>query len=176
MCDLFVSFSYFTISKEFPSFFLTQHPPSPPPRKESLKCSVFSVFSHVKGWQLLDMGGWAGTGGRASTRKRAAASVRITTQDKNKRGKQEERTDVIVWNLARDVFLSTVLLPPRQDLQKGAKYGVCKASRKDDSQCRSRNWPGFDPSILWHSEIWGAADGSVLNIVWKKKKSKKIPL
>ncbi len=109
------------------------------------------------------MGGWAGTVGRASTRKRTAASVRKTTQDKNKRGKQEERTGVIVWNLARLVFLSTVLLPPLQDLQKGAKYGVRKASRKDeiygrvvrasDSQCRSRNCPGFDLRILRHSGI-----------------------
>ena len=70
------------------------------------------------------MGGWPGTGAEGfHYRKRAAASVR-TTQDKNKRGKQEERTGVIVWNLARLVFLSTVLLPPLQDLQKGATYGV----------------------------------------------------
>ncbi len=34
----------------------------------------------------------------------------------------------------------------------------------------------FDPSILRHSEIWGAADEAVLNNVHKKKKSKKIPL
>jgi hypothetical protein len=34
----------------------------------------------------------------------------------------------------------------------------------------SRNCPGFDPSILRHSGIWGAADETVLNIVHKKKK------
>ncbi len=42
--------------------------------------------------------------------------------------------------------------------------------RASDSQCRSRNWPGFDPSILRHSEIWGAADEALLNIIQKKKK------
>ncbi len=37
-----------------------------------------------------------------------------------------------------------------------------------DSQCRSRVCPGFDPSILRHSGIWGAADEAVLNILHKK--------
>ncbi len=32
--------------------------------------------------------------------------------------------------------------------------------------------PGFDPSILRHSGIWGAADEAVLNIVHKKKNPK----
>jgi hypothetical protein len=40
-----------------------------------------------------------------------------------------------------------------------------------DSQCRSRNCPGFDPSILQHSGIWGAADVAVLIKYWKIKKS-----
>ncbi len=40
-----------------------------------------------------------------------------------------------------------------------------------DSQCRSRNCPGFDPSILRLSGIWGAADEAVLNIVHEKKSS-----
>ncbi len=35
-------------------------------------------------------------------------------------------------------------------------------------QCR--NSPGFDPSILRHSGIWGAADEAVLNCVHEKKK------
>ncbi len=39
---------------------------------------------------------------------------------------------------------------------------------KSDSQCRSRNCPGFDPSVLRHSGK-GAADESVLNKVLKKK-------
>ena len=34
----------------------------------------------------------------------------------------------------------------------------------------------IDPSILWHSGIWGAADEAVLNNAHKKKKSKKISL
>jgi hypothetical protein len=40
--------------------------------------------------------------------------------------------------------------------------------RASDSQCRSRNCLGFDPSILRHSGIWGAANEAVLNIVNKK--------
>ncbi len=35
------------------------------------------------------------------------------------------------------------------------------------------NAVGFDPSILRHSGIWGAADDAVLNIVDKKKKNPK---
>jgi hypothetical protein len=46
--------------------------------------------------------------------------------------------------------------------------------RASDSQCR--NCPGFDPSILRHSGICGAADEAVLNFVHKKRKSKKSPL
>ncbi len=42
--------------------------------------------------------------------------------------------------------------------------------------CRSRNSPGFDPSILRHSGIWGAADEAVLKQYKEKNKSKKIPL
>ncbi len=40
--------------------------------------------------------------------------------------------------------------------------------RASDNQCRSRNFPGFDPSILRHSGIWGATDEAVLNKVLKK--------
>ncbi len=39
-----------------------------------------------------------------------------------------------------------------------------------DSQCLSRNCPGFDPSTLRHSRIWGAADEAVLNKVGTLKK------
>ncbi len=46
----------------------------------------------------------------------------------------------------------------------------CRAVKANDSQCRSRNCPGFDPSILRHSGIWGAANEAELNIVYKKKK------
>ncbi len=48
--------------------------------------------------------------------------------------------------------------------------------RASDIQFRSRNCPGFDPSILWHSGIWGVADEAVLNIVHKKKSIQKILL
>jgi hypothetical protein len=47
--------------------------------------------------------------------------------------------------------------------------------RESDSQCRSSNCPGFDPSILRHSGIWRAADEALLNIVHKKKKIQKNP-
>jgi hypothetical protein len=42
--------------------------------------------------------------------------------------------------------------------------------RASDSECRSRNCPRFDPSILRHSGIFGAADEAVLNIVHKKER------
>jgi hypothetical protein len=47
--------------------------------------------------------------------------------------------------------------------------------RASDCQCRSRNSPGFDPSILRHSGIWGAADETVLNTVHRRKKNPKNP-
>ncbi len=54
------------------------------------------------------------------------------------------------------------------------KINVCqwmrssRVARASDSQYRSRDCPGFDPSILRHSEIWGEADEAVLNKVLKK--------
>ncbi len=47
--------------------------------------------------------------------------------------------------------------------------------RASDCQFRSRNSPGFDPSILRHSGIWGAADEAVFNTVHREK-IQKIPL
>ncbi len=41
--------------------------------------------------------------------------------------------------------------------------------RASDCQCRSRNSPGFNPSLLPHSGIQGAADERVLNTVHRKK-------
>ncbi len=42
----------------------------------------------------------------------------------------------------------------------------CKPrGRASENQCRSRNCPGFDPNILRHSGISGAADEAVLNKV-----------
>ncbi len=51
--------------------------------------------------------------------------------------------------------------------------------RPSDCQCWSRNSPGFDPSSLRHSGIWGAADEAVLNTVhrdYHTTKGKKILL
>ncbi len=48
--------------------------------------------------------------------------------------------------------------------------------RASDYQCRSRNSPGFDPSILRNSGIGGAADEAVLKTVRRRKKIQKIPL
>jgi hypothetical protein len=48
------------------------------------------------------------------------------------------------------------------------ELGTTLVVRASDCQCRSRNSPGFDPSILRHSGIWGAADETVLNTVQKK--------
>ncbi len=45
--------------------------------------------------------------------------------------------------------------------------------RASGCQCQSRNSPRFDPSILQHSRIWGAADEAVLNNVHKKEKNPK---
>ncbi len=58
---------------------------------------------------------------------------------------------------------------------KGTHPQLMRSSRvvrASDSQCRSRNCPGFDPSILRHSGIWGAADEAVLNFLHKKNNPK----
>jgi hypothetical protein len=52
----------------------------------------------------------------------------------------------------------------------------CIRPTKARLQLASRISPGFDPSILQRSGIWGTADEAVLNNVHKKKKSKKFPL
>ncbi len=44
--------------------------------------------------------------------------------------------------------------------------------RESDCQCNSCNGPVLDPSIRWHSRIWGAADEAVLNTVRKKIQDK----
>ncbi len=50
--------------------------------------------------------------------------------------------------------------------------------RASDCQCRSPNSPGFDPSILRHSGILGAADEAVFNSVpvHSRKKSRNPPV
>ncbi len=45
---------------------------------------------------------------------------------------------------------------------------VVRSSDRSDSQCRSRNCPGFAPSIFRQSWFWGAAEETVLNKVRKK--------
>ncbi len=40
--------------------------------------------------------------------------------------------------------------------------------RASDCQCRTHNSPGFDPSILRYSVIWGAADEAVHQYIEKK--------
>ncbi len=42
--------------------------------------------------------------------------------------------------------------------------------RASDSQCATRDCLGFDPSILRHSGVWGAADEAVLKKVQKNQK------
>jgi hypothetical protein len=46
-----------------------------------------------------------------------------------------------------------------------------RAVRASGCQCQSRNNPGFDPSILQHSEFLRAEDEVVLNNAHTKKKS-----
>ncbi len=48
------------------------------------------------------------------------------------------------------------------------KLTVMTCLAPSDCQCRRRNSPGFDSSILRHSGIWGAADEAVLNTVHRK--------
>ncbi len=56
----------------------------------------------------------------------------------------------------------------------GARMRSCLVVRASDCQCRSRYSPGFDPSILRHSGIWGAADEAVLNTVYREKIKKNL--
>ncbi len=49
-------------------------------------------------------------------------------------------------------------------------WGIMRSSRlvrASDCKFKNLNSPGFDPSILRHSEIWGVADEAVLNKVHK---------
>jgi hypothetical protein len=48
-----------------------------------------------------------------------------------------------------------------------------RAPRASGCQCQSHNSPGFDPSILRHSGIRGAADEAVWNNVHEKNPLKK---
>jgi hypothetical protein len=68
---------------------------------------------------------------------------------------------------------------------KHAPVGIRNRRTIESIACKSHPWMRssrvwmsneFDPSILRHSGIWGAADETVLNNVLKKKKSIKISL
>ena len=52
--------------------------------------------------------------------------------------------------------------PGREESKKWRmRMESSRVVRASDNHCRSRNCPGFDPSILRHSGIWGAADEAV---------------
>ncbi len=88
--------------------------------------------------------------------------------------------------LQQNIFLHrSIALQQRTDLWRKQKPRILKGTRSCDNifltsrvvrasgcQCQSRNSPGFVPSIIRHSGIWGAADEAVLSNVHKKKKSK----
>ncbi len=70
--------------------------------------------------------------------------------------------------------LRTLKIMPR-NLSEIVRSWMCMRSsrvvRASDSQWRSRNCPGFNPSILRHSGIWGAADEAVLIYIKKNSAS-----
>jgi hypothetical protein len=69
-------------------------------------------------------------------------------------------------------WCGSAALAPRVEWMRSSQ--VVRAS---SCQCQSRNSsPGFDPSILRHSGIWGAADAAVLNNVHLKNKPIQSPL
>ncbi len=77
------------------------------------------------------------------------------------------------WNNKYGINCTSLLCLLR--LWSRKKYSIMwirfsRVVRASDSQCRSRNCPGFDPSVLWHSGVWGAAHETVLNTVHKNIK------
>ncbi len=52
-------------------------------------------------------------------------------------------------------------------------WDLAEWSESRDSQCWSRNCPGFDPSILRHSEIWGGGMWSSVEWITERKKAPK---
>ncbi len=65
-----------------------------------------------------------------------------------------------------------IILPVAAPVFEPARTYKMRSSRMiraSDSQCRSRNSPIFDPSILRHSGFWGVADEAVLITVQRKK-------
>ncbi len=56
--------------------------------------------------------------------------------------------------------------------KKGCEVVSTRVVKMSGCQCQSRNSPGFDPSVLRYSGIWGAADEAVLNNANNKRKLK----
>jgi hypothetical protein len=73
----------------------------------------------------------------------------------------------ILYLLSSSFSLQTQLNHYQITILKPAKNRVVRAS---DSQCATYNYLGFDPSILRHSGIWGAADEAVLQKLQKNPK------
>ncbi len=72
----------------------------------------------------------------------------------------------LVWKILKMAAATSCnAMPPAQAGRYLVWMRSSRVVRSSDSQCRRSNCPGFDPSILRHSEIWGAADETVLNIV-----------
>ncbi len=60
--------------------------------------------------------------------------------------------------------------------EQNIRMRCSRVARASDSQCRSRNCPGFDPSNLRHSGILGASDEAVLNkVLYIRTKNPKNP-
>ncbi len=82
------------------------------------------------------------------------------------------RSEIFIWIMFKPLGFS-FMSGLTEHKSKFLRMRSSREVKASDSQCRSRNGPGFDPSILWHNGIRWAADEAVLNIVHKKKKSKK---
>ncbi len=66
-----------------------------------------------------------------------------------------------------------IFLHKRTDSDDFLGWALAEWVERLTANVKSRNSPGFDPSTLRQSEIWGAADEAVLN---KVHKNQKIPL
>jgi hypothetical protein len=77
----------------------------------------------------------------------------------------------LVWMRSSLEWMRSSLVSMKSGLEWMRSSLVVRVS---DYQCRSLNSPGFDPSILRHSGIWGAADEAVLNTVHREKNKKNL--
>jgi hypothetical protein len=84
---------------------------------------------------------------------------------------KKRQINIVLYVLWRLCFLMQEYMPMHSiKISMMRRMRSSRVVRASDSQCRSRNCPGFDPSILRHSGIWGATDEAVLNIVRIKQK------